>query len=159
MKKLAAILLLFLFVFNTVGYRLLFNFVQNRTDAAFVSKLDKGHYDEADLVAVKIPISLPYQNNWSGYERVDGEINFEGKIYKYVKRTVQNDTMILLCIPHEEKTAIQEKANDYFGNVNDIAGNNTNKKLSAKKIGREENLRIRTKIPAVISEARREIKY
>lgn len=128
MKKLSAISLLILFVFNTVGYRLLIDYVQDRTDEAFEARLDKGHYNDDELVSIKIPINLPYQNNWSGYERVDGEINYEGQVYKYVKRTVQNDTMILMCIPHEEKTKIQESANNYFGNLNDLAGNNNSSK-------------------------------
>ena len=68
----------------------------------------------------------------SGYERVNGEINFEGKVYKYVKRIVQNDTMTLLCIPHEEKAKLQQSANNYFGGVNDLAGNTGN---SSKKSG------------------------
>jgi len=133
-RKTAAILLLLIFLFNIVGYRMLFDYVQHRSDAAFVTKLDKGHYDESELVAVKVPINLPYQTNWSGYERVDGEIEVDGTVYKYVKRTVQNDTMILLCIPHEEKTTLQQNANTFFGHVNDLEGNSNTKKSNSFKL-------------------------
>jgi len=133
LKKLAAILLLILFVFNTAGYRLWFNYVQTRADADFVAKLDNGKYNEDELITVKVPINLPYQTTSINYERVDGEITINGKIYKYVKRAVVNDTMILLCISHDEKTQLQQKANDYFGKVSDLPGNDNNKKAEIFK--------------------------
>ena len=133
LKKLAAILLLALFVFNTAGYRLWIEYVQNRADAKLEARLDKGHYSEDELITVKVPINLPYQTNWKEFERIDGEMNVNGAVYKYVKRMIYNDTLILLCIPHEEKTKLQEKANDYFGKVNDLPGNDNNKKAEVFK--------------------------
>ena len=103
LKKLTAILLLALFAFNTVGYRLWIEYVQTRTDAKLEAKLDKGYYNEDELITVKVPVNLPYQTNGKEFERVDGEMNVNGIVYKYVKRMVYNDTLILLCIPHEEK--------------------------------------------------------
>jgi hypothetical protein len=133
LKKLAAILLLVLFLFNTVGYRLWIEYVQTRADAKLEARLDKGYYNEDELITVKVPINLPYQANWKEFERVDGEMNVNGIVYKYVKRLVYNDTLILLCIPHEEKTKLQEKANDYFGKMNDLPGNDNNKKAEVLK--------------------------
>ncbi len=133
MKKLTAILLLTLFVFNTIGYRLWTEYAQNKADLNFETKLDNGHYNEEDLISIKVPLNLPYQTNWKEFERVDGEISLNGKVYKYVKRKVYNDTLILVCISHQEKTKLQEKANDYFGKVNGLPGNETNKKAQAIK--------------------------
>ncbi len=134
LKKLSAILLLIIFLFNTVGYRLLISFVQNRTDEAMEARLDQGNYNDDELLAIRIPVNMPYQTNQSGYERVNGEINFQGKLYKYVKRIVQNDTMTLMCIPHEEKAKLQESANNYFGGVNDLAGNTSNNSKKADAV-------------------------
>ena len=133
MKKLAAILLLALFVFNTVGYRLLLEYAFNKADQNLEARLDKGRFSESELLTVKIPLNLPYQTNWKDFERVNGEMNVNGTIYKYVQRKVYNDTLILQCIPHEEKTALQEKANDYIGKVNDLPGNDNGKKAEAFK--------------------------
>jgi hypothetical protein len=82
---------------------------------------------------VKIPLNLPYQANQKDFERINGEMNVNGTIYKYVQRKVYNDTLILQCIPHEEKTELQQKANDYFGKVNDLPGNDNNKKTEVFK--------------------------
>ena len=128
MKKLAAILLLALFVFNTIGYRLLVEYALNKADNNLEARLDKGHFNESDLITIKVPLNLPYQTNQKDFERVNGEINLNGTIYKYVQRKVYNDTLILQCIPHEEKTELQQKANDYFGKVNDLPSSNDNNK-------------------------------
>ena len=104
MKKLAAILFLTLFLFNIIGYRLVFYFVQQENDITLETSLDKAEYNESELITIKVPISLPYQTNWKDFERVDGEINFEGKIYKYVKRKVEDGQLVLMCRPHVIKS-------------------------------------------------------
>lgn len=122
-----------LFLFNTVGYRLFISFMENETDETFTEWLDKGDYNDKDLVAVKVPINLPYQNNWSSYERINGQLKLNGQVYKYVKRKVYNDTMIYLCIRHDSKTIIEQKAHDYLGKVNDLPANDNAKKTDALK--------------------------
>jgi hypothetical protein len=105
-----------------------------KADTQLEIALDNKDYHQADLFLVKIPINLPYQTNWKGYERVDGEVTVAGKTYKYVERKVENDTMYLQCISNTEKNKIQQKANDYFGKSTDIANNNTSKKSSSNTI-------------------------
>lgn len=134
LKKIAAILLLILFVFNSVGYRLYISYVKDKEDMAFTATLDRGNYTDDELITVKIPINLPYQTNWKNFERIDGEITMpNGDVYKYVKRKIYNDTMILLCIQHDVKTRLEQKANEFFGKTNDLPGNETNKKADALK--------------------------
>jgi len=133
LKKLTAIFLLALFIFNMVGYRLLMDYAMDKADENFEARLDKGHFDESELITVKVPLNLPYQTNWKEFERVNGEMNVNGTVYKYVQRKVYNDTLILQCIPHHEKTELEKKANDYFGRVNDLPGNDTNKRSEVFK--------------------------
>jgi len=111
----------------------LFNYAQSAADAVLTAKLDNGSYNESDLITVKIPVNMPYLSNQSMFERVDGEITLNGQVYKYVKRTVQNDTMTLLCIPHVEKTELQQKANEYAGKINDLPSNDNSKKAETAK--------------------------
>ena len=131
-RQITTILLLCLFVFNIIGYRLIVTISMAKADTALQLSLDNETYNQTDLFLVKIPINLPYQNNWTSFERVDGEINFEGETYRFVQRKVENDTMYLQCIRHVAKTNIQQKANDYFGKTNDVAiDNHTAKKSSS----------------------------
>jgi hypothetical protein len=128
LKKLAAILLLSLFVFNIVGYRLLVEYALTKADNNLEARLDKGYFSQSELITIKVPLNLPYQTNQKDFERVNGEINLNGTTYKYVQRKVYNDTLILQCIAHEVKTELQQKANDYFGKVNDLPSSNGNSK-------------------------------
>lgn len=132
MRKAAAILLLTLFVFNTIGYKLWFGIAMQQADAKLETALDNKDYNNEQLFTLKIPINLPYQNVSSNFERVDGEITVNGETYKYVQRKVANDTMYLQCIRNTEKIKLQQKSNDYFGKVNDVAGNTGTKKMPAK---------------------------
>jgi len=127
MKKAVSILLLTIFVFNTIGYKALFVFLEQEADARIQAKIQT--LDELDkrLITVKIPINLPYQTDWREFESIDGEMIFKGKTYKYVKRKVLRDSLILLCIDHQEKNQLQKSSADYFKKVNDLASE-TNKK-------------------------------
>jgi hypothetical protein len=131
-KKLAAILLLLLFLFNLVGYRLWFNYAQQQSDIQLEASLDKHQYNDADLISIKVPLSMPYQALQSNYERVDGEIKIDGKIYKYVKRRIINGELELLCLPDQNKMRLQDAKNDFFKTTNDIATNNDKKSDNSK---------------------------
>lgn len=127
MKKLAAIFLLLVFLFNIGGYRLWYYFEEQRSDEQIVALLENEEYDEADLVTIKIPLYLPYQTNWKEFETTDGEIEVEGTIYKYVKRKVQHGELVLLCIPHHDKMQVNTARDDFFKYANDLAQNTSDK--------------------------------
>jgi hypothetical protein len=107
-------------LFNWVGYRLLSGYLQHRSDVKLESRLDRNDYKEADLIQIKIPLHLPYQLNWQEFERVDGEVELDGVHYKYVKRKIWNDSLVLLCLPNESKQKIDEAGDDYFKMVADL---------------------------------------
>lgn len=127
MKKLAVIFLLALFLFNLAGYRLLFDYVQQLSDARLEAALDKDQYDENDLVTIKVPLSLPYQTSWKEVERTDGEVNLDGKIYKYVKRMYYEGEMIYWCLPNTEKMQLQTARDEFFKYANDLMQNSSKK--------------------------------
>ena len=120
MKKIAAILLLSILLFNTWGYRWMISYLEEKATIRLEQKLETGDYDEAMLMEIKIPLQLPYYTNWSQYERHYGEAEWNGEHYQYVMRKLYNDTLYLLCIPHTEKNNIQIAAADIFRSVNNI---------------------------------------
>lgn len=127
MKRLAAILLVSVLLFNWFGYRILSDIIERNADLALEQRLDNSDYDESQLIEIKVPIQLPYQTNWKEFERVDGEIEVNGIHYKYVKRTVYNDSLILLCLPHESKMKLQSARDEFFKLVNDLQHPSQNK--------------------------------
>ena len=127
MKKIAAILLLGTLLFNWFGYQLLTDYLQYHADEKLEARLDNDDYDEAHLIELKIPVSLPYQTNWDDFERFKGEIEIDGIHYKYVKRKVYNDSLILLCLPNEGKMQIENARENFFKLVNDLQASKSQK--------------------------------
>lgn len=117
--------------FNWFGYRLVFNFLQERKDIQLEAKFDKNSYDESQLIEIRVPLNMPYQNNWSSFERYDGEITVKGVLYKYVKRKVENNELVLLCYPNSEKMHLLNARDEFFKLANDFQQHNDSKKPTA----------------------------
>jgi len=94
-----------------------------------VAKIDRSEYDDKDLIEVKVPVNLPYQTNWQDFERYDGEIQIAGVHYNYVKRKLQNDTLILMCIPNTDKMKLFNARETFFSLVNDMQQTESGKNL------------------------------
>ena len=123
-----------------VGYKFVFNYAQQKSDQTFVAALDNDTYNDAELLTIKVPISLPYQNDRQNFERVDGEITYKGKIYKYVKRKIVNGELVLLCLPDHNKMSLQSAKADYFKTANDLVQNSQSKKSDHSKNTSFKNL-------------------
>lgn len=107
--------------------------MQQQVSNQLEAKLDKNLYSDAQLIELKVPMHLPYQTNWSAYQRCDGEIEIDGMLYKYVKRKVADDTLYLMCIPNTRKMNLETAKNDFFKLSNDLAQNNNSKKSDNSK--------------------------
>lgn len=122
MKKIAAILLLSLMVFNLVGYRWLFSAIENKATAKLEQKITTGEYSEEQLIEIRIPLNMPYYSD-KEYENVYGETDFNGEHYRYIKRKVSGNILYLLCLPNKEKTNIVQAENEFAKAVNNVPAN------------------------------------
>jgi len=113
-KKIVAILLLVMLVFNWGGHRLLTDYLEARSDLQLQAQLDKSDYSEQDRVYLKIAAPLPYGASSETFERVDGNIVINGVNYSYVKRRFYKDSHELACIPNTIKTGIQNARDEFF---------------------------------------------
>jgi hypothetical protein len=104
--------------------------------------LDNNSYDESQLIEIKVPVHLPYQNNWTAYERYNGEIELNGIMYKYVKRKLSNDTLYLKCIPNTQKMHLETAKNEFFQISNNLLQNSNSKK--------QDNTKSVTKTPQTV---------
>lgn len=123
MKRIAAILLLGIILFNLGGYRFVTNYFESQAEQNLQTQLDQDQYDDADLVLIKVPATLPYGSSSEKFERVDGNIEIEGIHYTYVKRRFYMDTLELMCIPNTARTSIRNARNDFFRLANDLIEN------------------------------------
>ena len=126
--------MLAVYLFNLAGYSLFFQLMINHSSSQTYAVINTGGYSDAERVHIEVPLMLPYSVNWGDYERYDGEVEYEGIYYKYVKRQIYNDTLHLLCLPDFKRTRLQSAEDNYARQVNN--GNATaNEKSSnlAKK--------------------------
>jgi len=128
LKKLASISLLAIFVFNLFGYRLVADYLEQRSDEQMQAQLDENDYNPADLISIKVPVNLPpYTNSSESFESVSGDVNISGVNYKYVKRRFVRDTMELLCIPNMDRTGIMSARDEFSKLANDFLNYNSKK--------------------------------
>lgn len=120
-KKVFAISLLSVHLFNLIGYTLFFRLLQQHDTNQTITHIDTGKYTDEDLVLVKVPMELPYSANLADYERYDGEIEWGGVHYNYVKRKMVNDTLYVLCLPNDHRTKLFNAEDKYGQQVNDMA--------------------------------------
>jgi len=123
LRKSAAVILLLILLFNIIGYRVWFYYAEQKADMAMESRLDKDQYDVNDLISITVPLDNPYQLEQRNFQRVDGEFNFQGKNFKYVKRKVSDGNLILLCIPDARKMVLKKAKAEYGNAANDLNGN------------------------------------
>ena len=114
LRKVAAISLICLLVFNWYGYRFVTNYLQKKADKQLEARIDVNDYYESQLIEIRVPLNMPYQNNSSDFERHYGEIEVNGEIYTYVKRKIEDGVLILKCIPNTEKQNIKNADNILF---------------------------------------------
>lgn len=157
LRKIVAIFLLFIFLLNLVGYQYFIGYLQNKADIALDSRIDNNEYDDAQLIEMRVALNMPYQHRFTEFERHYGEINIEGKIYRYVKRKIEGDVLILKCIPNEKKELLREKSNyitkSNSGNTSDTnkKSNNTLKVISGDYDDTHSFLSLASSLPATIA--------
>ena len=121
-------MLLGLLFFNWYGYRIVSDFLQERSDVQMEARLDNNDYNEAELIEIRIPINLPYHDDWKEFERYDGEAEINGIHYKYVKRKVEKGELVLMCLPNNERQLLQTARDNFFKLVNDLQQPDSGKK-------------------------------
>ncbi len=137
MRKSASIILLLILLFNMIGYRAWFYYAEKKADAAMEARIDKDQYDENDLVTLQIPLYNPYQLEQKTFERANGEVNINGRTFRYVKRKVSDGNLILLCLADYHKTVLKKARTNYENAANDLTGNNRGSKIQ-KSLGGTE---------------------
>ena len=133
MKKLLAIVLLSVHLFNLTGYSWLFQCLMDNADTQVVQSLDKNGYNDKDLVEVKLPLNMPYLTTAKDFVRVDGTLELNGIQYNYVKRKVAGDTLYLLCLPNLLKTQLHNAKTDFTKAATDIPSNKKSAETSLVK--------------------------
>ena len=99
-------------LFNMVGYRFVFTMLDNIASEKQDARIDAGDYNEANLIEIKVPLNMPYQQRFTEFERHYGEITVDGVVYTYVKMKVDDNMLILKCMPDLSRQQIKKAENN-----------------------------------------------
>lgn len=101
-----------------VGYYGVFVGLKFSSQVAMREQFDDESYAN-DEVTIKVPIAIPYAADSKGYERVDGEFEHNGQIYRLVKQKLQSDTLFIVCVKDNQTQKINQELADYVKSYTD----------------------------------------
>lgn len=134
MKRLTAICFLCLLLFNIAGYRLWFYYAEQRATTQLEAHLAVDAYDASELITLTVPLSLPYQTDWSHWEKVRGTVRIDGITYQYVQRKVVNGQMMLQCIPNKQQAKIESARDRFVALANSFQADGSHKQDASSKM-------------------------
>jgi hypothetical protein len=126
LKRIASILILFVFLFNVGGYFFVFWGIIRNADQLLTQRLDEGLYSSEEIIELKIPVTLPYPIQEQDFKRVNGKFEHKGEFYKLVKHKLANDTVYIVCIRDHQQKRIVKTMTDYVKLANELPSSSKN---------------------------------
>jgi hypothetical protein len=120
LKRIFAIVLLGIHLFNLGGYALLYRYYIHKSDVQMVKQIFDNKIDNARLVELKIPVNMPTVQDWDDYEVIEGQIQLKDAYYNYVRLKMTRDTMYFICIANETKTRLEHANIITAKEINDV---------------------------------------
>ena len=108
--------------------------LETQSNSSLQAKLDQGQYDVNDLVELHVPLHLPYIADSKDFENYSGEAIINGAHYRYVKRKLVNNELILLCIRDQKTDCLQKAGTEFFKQITDAPGSEKKSKTPAKLV-------------------------
>lgn len=79
-------------------------YLEHKTQQFYVDQTAKGFYNVKDLTEITIPVDMPYIHDWTRFERVSGQVQFQNNNYNFVKMRLTRTAVHLMCIPNYDTT-------------------------------------------------------
>ena len=74
-------------------------------------------------VTIKVPLTVPYSTDSREYQRVDGEFEHRGEVYRLVKQRLRSDTVYIVCVKDDTSKEINQALEDYVKTFTDKPAN------------------------------------
>lgn len=111
MQRSISTILVSLVLMNVMGYYGLLVGLQYRNTQNLITQIDAGTYADSETRSLKIP--LPGNPGSVEYDRVDGEFEKDGQVFRLVKQRLYKDTFHIVFIRDEMGTLIKHAMADY----------------------------------------------
>ena len=102
-----------------MGYYGVFLGLHYQNDRAMSEALDSDIYDQSHTITLKVPVSIPYMPDQPDFERVNGQFEHNGELYRLVKQRYAKDTLTVVCVRDTEHKKIDRALADYVKTFTD----------------------------------------
>lgn len=119
MRKVFALFLIVLVLFNSVGYYGLLSFLRYRSSAQLLERLENQAEPEAEALTVRIPLSIPYMPDRTDFDVVRGDLEHNGDYYGAARQKYERDTLTVTYYKDNRLSAIHESFRDFVKGVTD----------------------------------------
>lgn len=113
MKRFYSIFFLILILLNTVGYYEVLVIIDQQEQERAIKKITENEEIITGNLLLKLPLSSPYGQQDTEYERVYGEVTVAGQVYHFVKQKVYHDTLYVVCLNDTQTTKVKHAIADY----------------------------------------------
>lgn len=123
MKRVVTVLLLAIFLLNVVGYYGILVGLQLSFQRDLQAQFDEDQVSASNEIVFNIPLALPYATDAKDFQRVDGEFEYQGEVYRLVKQKLASDTLTIVCIRDVKAKGINQALEDYVKTFSDKPSN------------------------------------
>lgn len=113
MKRLFSSIFVILILFQVTGYYGVFLGLEYRNALQMMRKFDEGSYDQQQTKIIKIPFKADASYYSETFERLDGDFEQNGEIYRIIKSRLFRDTFHIVYIKDRTGTVIHKALTDY----------------------------------------------
>jgi hypothetical protein len=113
LRKIIAILLINLLIYNIVGHYFLLIYQQKMAGVYFSQSLNQYPLHENNFFVLKIPVSLYLPAKNTDFEPISGSFEANGRFYEMIKRKVESDTLYVYCANNLRKTQLADQLANY----------------------------------------------
>ena len=114
-----------------MGYYGVFFSLHYQNDKAMTESLDMETYDESQTLTVKVPVSIAYMPDQPEFQRVNGEFELAGELYRMLKQRYAKDTLTVVVVKDSGHKKIDHVLKDIAkGFTDETADGNSSSKTS-----------------------------
>lgn len=133
MRRVLALVSLFLFLLNVMGYYGVFIGLQFKNTQELQARFDEDDYSRDQEITIKMPMTIPYATDSREYTRVNGEFEYQGEVYHLVKQKLQKDTLYIVCVKDNTSKDIKQALTDYVKSFTDKPVNEKSQSKSVQQ--------------------------
>lgn len=119
MRRIVSISFVLIILLNTLGYYGVFLGLHYQNDVAMSRALDSDNYDQSKTITIKVPLSIPYMPDQTDFDRVSGEFEHNGELFRLVKQRYAKDTLTVVCVKDTQHKKIDLALSDYVKTFTD----------------------------------------